>query len=125
MLWIIAILLFAIAVGNEGSRKVLFGLVSLLWTLAVVLLIAAIAIGIVGGAVVFTFSGSPYGPLVGILYIAFGLMTANFYANKIGEDFVSLRIYFVSWMFWPLALPFWLFVEYGKVDRRSESEPNL
>lgn len=93
MLTIIAILLFIIAIGNEGSRKVLWILLQWFWILAVFLTVISIAIGIVASVGLFAFSGHPFGPPSAILYALLGLMTANYYANHQGPDFVSLLFF--------------------------------
>jgi hypothetical protein len=105
LLTIIAILLFAIALGNEGSRKVLAALVGWVLIVAGILMVLGIALGLIGGVFALAISGQPLGMGAAVLYIFCGLMTTNFYGSFEDKIDISVLGIILSWVFWPIALP--------------------
>lgn len=101
----IAVLLFAIAMANEGSRKVLLALVGWAFLLVAICLLAAIAIGMLFAVIMFAMSGHPYGLPVAGVYGLGALATGIFYTSEMGVSTASNALFILcAFLFWPLVL---------------------
>lgn len=121
MLWIIAILLFAIAMGNEMSRRVLFALVGWALLLAAIGLVATIVIGLLLLVIAFAVSGSPFGPPLAAIYGFGALGTGLYYSSEMGFSSLSNLLFILcATLFWPFV---WLIVIVAKARNSGVRQP--
>lgn len=121
LLAIIAVLLFAIAMGNERSRKILLALVGWAFILAGICLTAVIAIGMLFAVIAFAISGNIFGPFLAAFYGLGALATGAYYSSQMSFSSASNTLFILcALIFWPLVLLLLLFVQIkdGNLTRR-------